>query len=132
MNKHLYKKLLRAQSDEITEHYIYLRLAAREKEPSNRKVLERIAADEKDHYGIWKNQTGTRVSPSMFLVLFCLLLARLFGMIFAVKLMEKGENLAQRNYEKIGEYLPEALEIMREEKKHEFDFIKNSWFAKYG
>jgi VIT1/CCC1 family predicted Fe2+/Mn2+ transporter len=124
MDKHLYKSLLKAQADEITEHHIYIRLAAREKESANREVLQGIAADEKCHYEIWKKHTGKDVKPSMLLLRFYVILARLLGLIFAVKLMEKGEHLAQRNYERIGASIPEALQIMREEKKHEAELLR--------
>jgi vacuolar iron transporter family protein len=124
MDKILYKKLLRAQTAEITEHHVYLRLAAREKDSANREVLEHIAADEKEHCGIWKNHTGADAKPSMLLVRFYQLLARLFGLIFAVKLMEKGEHLAQHNYQKIGEFFPEALRIMNDEKRHESELLR--------
>lgn len=124
MDAHLYKRLLRAQADEITEHHIYLRLAAREKEPSNRKVLEGIAADEKIHYDFWKSHTQRDVRPSMLLVRFYAMLAGLFGLIFAVKLMEKAEHLAQGNYREIGKSVPGALELMREEKKHEDELLR--------
>ena len=124
MDKLLNKRILQAQTDEITEHHIYLRLAAREKEASNRKVLEHIAADEKDHYDIWKRHTGRDVKPSRLKVVFFLFLARLFGLIFAVKFMERGEYLAQLNYKKMGEYFPEARRIMLEEKEHEIELLR--------
>ena len=89
MDTQLLKRLLQAQTDEITEHHIYVRLAAREKESANREVLERIAVDEKDHYNIWKRRTGRDVKASILRIRFYLILARLFGLIFAVKLMEK-------------------------------------------
>jgi vacuolar iron transporter family protein len=124
MDKLLYRKLVRAQTAEITEHHVYLRLAAREKDPANREVLEHIAADEKEHCGIWQNHTGMEVKPSMLLVRFYVFLAGLFGLIFAVKLMEKGEHLAQRNYRKIGESFPEAFRIMNDEKRHEAELLR--------
>jgi demethoxyubiquinone hydroxylase (CLK1/Coq7/Cat5 family) len=124
MEKHLYKSLLQAQADEITGHHIYLHLAALEKDSANRKVLKRIAAEEKDHYEIWKNRTGRDVKPSMLKVRYYLILARLFGLIFAAKLMEKGEHLAQLNYEKIGESIPEALQIMRDDREHETELLR--------
>ena len=124
MNKRLYRMLLNAQTDEITEHRIYLHLAAREKNPDNRKVLERIAADEQAHYEVWKGHTGREVKPSMLLIRFYRILARLFGLVFAVKLMERGEHLAQRSYSLIGESIPEALGMLQEEKKHEAELLR--------
>lgn len=116
--------LTQAQHGEITEYHIYLRLADREKLPSNREVLRRIAREEKDHFDIWKKYTGEDVRPSMFRIRFTLFLATLFGLTFTVKLMERGEFQAQRNYRNIGEYLPEALQVMREEKEHEEELLR--------
>jgi VIT1/CCC1 family predicted Fe2+/Mn2+ transporter len=124
MNRRLDAMLLQAQEGEIAEHRIYLRLAAREKDPSNRRVLERIAAAEKEHYDIWKRHTGKDLRPSMLRVRFYLFLAAIFGLTFALKLMERGELQAQRAYRNIGEFLPEALEIMREEKAHEDELLR--------
>jgi VIT1/CCC1 family predicted Fe2+/Mn2+ transporter len=124
MDPKLLKRLLHAQTDEITEQYIYVRLAAMEKESANREVLERIAVDEKEHYNIWKKHTGRDVKPSSLRIQFYLILARLFGLIFTVKLMEKREHLAQRNYSRIGESIPEALQIMHEEKRHEAELLR--------
>ena len=50
----LMKTLLIMQRGEITEHYIYKKIAAAQKDPHNREVLTRIAQDELGHYGIWK------------------------------------------------------------------------------
>jgi VIT1/CCC1 family predicted Fe2+/Mn2+ transporter len=124
MNGPLRKMLLQAQLGEITEYHIYLRLAAREKDPGNRQVLERIALDEKEHFDIWKKYTETEVKPSMFRVHYYLFLATIFGLTFTVKLMERGEYLAQRNYRNIGKHLPEALKIMHEEKEHETELLR--------
>ena len=38
--------------------------------------------------------------------------------------MEKGEHLAQRNYEEIAEFLPEARQIVHEEKRHEAELLR--------
>lgn len=116
--------LVQAQQGEITEHHIYLRLADRERDASNREVLRRIAREEKDHFDIWKKHTGEDVKPSMLRVRFTLFLAAFLGLTFTVKLMERGEFQAQRNYRNIGEHLPEALRVMREEKEHEGELLR--------
>lgn len=85
MEESLLKMLLQAQLGEITEYHIYRCLAAREKDPRNREVLESIAIDEKDHYDIWKKYTGEDVNPSKFRVRYYLFLAVIFGLTFTVK-----------------------------------------------
>ena len=54
------KKIAVFQRNEITEHYIYTRIAGVTADPHNREVLYRIAAEELTHYTIWKQVHGKR------------------------------------------------------------------------
>lgn len=58
------QEILRQQENEITEHHIYRKLAALSKNAHNREVLEKIAADELRHYGIWRKITGRETGPN--------------------------------------------------------------------
>lgn len=118
------KQLIIAQRSEITEHKIYKRLAAKTKDQHNKQVLNSIAEDELKHYNIWKKYTGREVSPSQWDISKFYWIARLFGITFGIKLMEKGEENAQVNYEQIGQEIPEALTIGKEENDHEKELIK--------
>jgi VIT1/CCC1 family predicted Fe2+/Mn2+ transporter len=51
------------------------------------------------------------------------LIAKIFGITFGIKLMEKGEEKAQTTYEKISEVVPSAKEIVEDEDKHEAELI---------
>ncbi|MFH1476526.1 MAG: VIT1/CCC1 transporter family protein [Verrucomicrobiota bacterium] len=113
------KKLLGYQRDEITEHYIYHRLAAVQKSSENRRVLERIADDEKRHYEQWKAYTGTDVARDQFKIWIYCRIASIFGLTFAVKLMERGEASAQQSYAGLPAEVTEAKFIAREEGAHE-------------
>jgi VIT1/CCC1 family predicted Fe2+/Mn2+ transporter len=115
----LRQQLLAAQRNEITEHTIYLRIAKTLRDENNRKVIEQIAADELGHYKAWKGYTGQDVAPNRLMVWFYVLVARLFGFTFGVKLMEQGEEGAQRNYAEIAKSLPEAAKIHDDEEGHE-------------
>jgi vacuolar iron transporter family protein len=86
---------LASQRNEITEHFIYLKLSEREKEPANSKVLKRIAADELTHYEMWRGYTGRDVAPSILKIRFYTALSSVLGLTFCIKLMEKGEKNAQ-------------------------------------
>ncbi|MFW6155422.1 MAG: VIT1/CCC1 transporter family protein [Planctomycetota bacterium] len=112
-------RLIEAQRNEITEHYVYKRLAAREKNAANRDVLERIASDERRHYDFWGERTGQQPPPRKGKLLAYTWLARLLGLTFAVKLMERGEEGAQVNYADVAQRLPEAREIVEDEEGHE-------------
>lgn len=112
------KALLRFQQNEITESLVYTRLAAIEKNPVNREVLLRIASDEKKHYGILRKYTGQEVTPDLRCVAKYYGLARILGITFAIKLMEKGEEGAKHAYASYPDY-PELQQIAREEDEHE-------------
>lgn len=84
--------------NEITEHYIYLRLAAREKNPQNRETLLHLAKDEKIHYELIKRESGVAEKPSRAIILWYAFLASTLGLTFAVKLMESGEHHASVSY----------------------------------
>ncbi len=110
--------LERFQKEEITEYEIYKKLAFKAGN-KNKEILERIASEELEHYNKWKKYTGKDMKPSRTRIMAYGLLARIFGITFAIKLMEGGEEEAKKNYEKLIEKIPEAKEIMKEEIEHE-------------
>ncbi len=119
MDPKLKQMLLTAQKSEITEHIIYSKLAKRTKDPKNKKILEQISKDEKKHYGIWKKITEQEVSPNMFKVFLYVMIAKILGITFGLKLMERGEAQAQKNYNEIVKKFPIAKSIEKDEERHE-------------
>jgi VIT1/CCC1 family predicted Fe2+/Mn2+ transporter len=115
--------ILRLQRSEITEYHIYTKIAAVTPEPGNRDVLTRIAAQELEHYGIWRRYTGRDVGPDPWRVWFYYLAARIFGMTFAVKLMEGVEQHAQSADRTAPGLVPEMPRMLADEKAHEQDLI---------
>ncbi|KOH44290.1 VIT1/CCC1 transporter family protein [Sunxiuqinia dokdonensis] len=118
------RQLIIAQRNEITEHHIYSRLAANVKDEHNREVLTKIADDELRHYHIWAKYTGRDVNPSRWAILKFYWIARLLGITFGIKLLEKGEENAQINYSQIAREVPEAAGISKEENDHEQELIQ--------
>src|SRR3989338_5561466 len=117
------KFLLKAQRREITEHLIYSKLAISCKYKKNKLVLNHISDDELKHYYFWKKYTGKDIGHSIILLWGYYFLARFLGLTFALKLMEKGEGRAQKNYALWLKYLPESTEVMKDERKHEEKLI---------
>jgi VIT1/CCC1 family predicted Fe2+/Mn2+ transporter len=113
------RQLLQFQRNEITEHHLYRRLAARLKSEQNRKVLEQISDDELRHYEAWKSYTGEDVKPNLWKVRWFCLLSRIMGFTFAVKLMERGEEDAQETYRDLPTDVDRARQIAQEEEDHE-------------
>jgi len=111
------------QRDEITSHLIYLKLSQRIKDEHNKKVLRRIADDEMSHYNLLKINTQADVKPNKFKVAYFFWIAKLFGITFGVKLMERSEEKAQLAYEKVITEMPEIKQIIEDEDRHEQELI---------
>ncbi len=117
------KKVLNFQRNEITESIIYDKISKTEKVPRNKKILKKISKDEFEHYNSWKKYTHEDVASSKFNIWKYFLISKLFGMTFAIKLMEKGEEQAQQTYEEISKSIPEAKKIMEDEEEHENELV---------
>jgi len=115
--------LITFQRDEITSTYIYRALARREKTAHNREVLKEIAADELRHYQAFRAYSEQNVRPNRFKVWFFLLMSRILGFTFAVKLAERGEEQAQIAYDALSRAVPEAKDIALDEARHEATLI---------
>jgi len=124
ISEELREQLLAYQMNEITEHHIYQRLASTIKSPENRQVLERIAADELQHYRTWRSYTQQDIEPDRLKIWWYYLVSRVFGFTFGIKLMERGEEDAQDSYEQLREAIPEAAAIIRDESAHENALIE--------
>ena len=107
------------QQSELTESVIYEKIAAFAKGEENKATLLRLAREEKAHYEIWKKYTAEEMKPESGKVLKYTLLARILGFTFAVKLMEKGEEGAQDEYEKLMQEVEESAQIRQQEMEHE-------------
>lgn len=106
------------QKTEISEYHVYLNLAKR-MTGKNAEVLRKIADDEFRHYNKWKEYTKMVIKPHRIKVFLYLLVARVLGLTFAVKMMEKGEEKAELNYGYIEQKIPEVSEVIKEEMEHE-------------
>jgi VIT1/CCC1 family predicted Fe2+/Mn2+ transporter len=119
LDRSVEKVISDAQRNEITEHLIYERLSRSVKDPNNKEVLKRISDEELRHYNFWKKYTRRDVKPNMWKVWKYLLISKIFGITFGIKLMENGEEEAQATYERISEFIPEAKDIVSDEDEHE-------------
>ncbi|MDD1702185.1 MAG: VIT1/CCC1 transporter family protein [Methanoregula sp.] len=117
------KKLHSFQRNEITEHHIYSKIAQVTRDTHNREVLDRIAAEELEHYTVWKSYTGHDLAPDMLRVWFYYLIARLLGLTFAIKLMEGVERNAQESDRTFLTEIPEMPAMLANEAAHERELI---------
>jgi VIT1/CCC1 family predicted Fe2+/Mn2+ transporter len=113
------QQLLVFQRLELTEHHIYQRLAQIVQPAENRMVLEKISQDELRHYQDWKKYTGQDVNPDHWAIWKYVLISRVFGFTFGIKLMERGEEQAQSNYAELRSAIPEIDAWIQDENAHE-------------
>ncbi|MCC6501152.1 MAG: VIT1/CCC1 transporter family protein [Anaerolineales bacterium] len=122
-SKKIQDQILAFQRTEITEYHIYSRLAKTIQAANNAAVLEKIAQDELRHYNEWKRHSGQDAQPQWLQVWWYYLISRVFGYTFGIKLMELGEEKAQKNYAAVAAVIPEASRIQQEEDEHEEQLI---------
>ncbi len=117
------KDFLANQKNEITESFIYEKLAAAAKTENDRSVLGHIAAKEKDHYQIWLSLTDTKVEPDRWRIFFYSTIAKIFGLNFGLRLMERGEKLSQSVYADLKSIDPRMVEVIGDEQNHEQELL---------
>ncbi|MGD2105465.1 MAG: VIT1/CCC1 family protein, partial [Anaerolineae bacterium] len=119
LSQDITEKLLTYQRDEITEHYIYEKLAAAIDSPNNSRILREIAEDELRHYHDWREYTQQDVAPDRWRIWKYYLISRVFGFTFGIKLMEQGEEGARENYAQLEGIIERAASIAQDENEHE-------------
>jgi len=111
------------QRNELTESIIYQKLSGIIKHKGNAAVLERIGREEKSHYEIWKQYTRQEIRPNKLKIIWYYGISRFLGLTFGIKLMERGENHAQKAYGSILADFTEVKTIIDEETRHENELI---------
>lgn len=115
--------LLSQLKNELTEAAIYARLAMLEKDLKNKQILESISADEASHARIIKDILGQDCQISSLKVSWTVFCARVFGITFTLKAMERGENTASKTYRAILKAYPQLAMIAEDEDRHEAELI---------
>lgn len=119
MDESMKKRLVAAQRNEITEYHVYTKLAELAKNDQNAQVLRNIGEAERRHAEFWKTKTGIEVQPDWGKVWRTVTLARILGLTFVLKRMEKNEGTASRKYAEIESAIPEVKKIAEDEAAHE-------------
>jgi VIT1/CCC1 family predicted Fe2+/Mn2+ transporter len=96
-----------------------MRLAEISKDKNNAEILRKIGMQEKGHAIFWQNISGQELKPDMWRVFRIVWLARLLGLSFVLKLMEKREGTGSKIYDQLKDHYPEAREFARVELEHE-------------
>ena len=118
MNESMRARLLGLQKMEATESRVYRKLALMQDNPVNRTILEAIAMEEERHELEIRKLTGEDVKPNTLKVWKHVILAKLFGFTFSIKLMEATEKDLATEYRDLGLH-----DIANEEEEHEKNMI---------
>ncbi len=119
LNDKIKKEIINIQKSEISEYFIYKKLSNSIKDANNKKILENISNEELKHYNLWKEYSKEEVKPDKLKIWKYFLISKIFGITFGLKLMEKGEEMAQIKYKEISKYMPIAENIEKDENEHE-------------
>ena len=115
--------LLSQLRNELAEAAIYARLARLEKDPENKRILIGISEDEATHARVIAGILGREAQISSFKVAWTVLCARIFGITFTLKAMERGENTAGEIYRRILRTYPQLAILAEDEDRHEAKLI---------
>ncbi|MBN2659598.1 MAG: VIT1/CCC1 transporter family protein [Spirochaetales bacterium] len=124
MEGKLEKIILREQQNEINAYYIYGKLAEDLDDANNKSILEKISNDELKHYNYFQKRTGVELRPNKFFVGFTILICKILGLTFGLKLLEKAEQRGQDAYGEILDDLPEIKTFLEDEERHEMELLK--------
>lgn len=119
MDKKAEKQIAIFQKDEITGEIVYTKLANVCKDAQNRDILQKMADAEHSHYEFWKGISGRDVEPNRWRIFWYYLMARILGLSFALKLMEKLEQGGASEYAQFESLVPDARRLGEEEESHE-------------
>lgn len=109
----------RMQQSELTESYIYEEISKFAKGEENKKILLRLAHEERAHYEIWKQYTDLEMKPEKGKIQWYKMMAKILGFTFAIKMMENGENASQEEYAQLAGEVEESILIRQQEEEHE-------------
>jgi len=119
LDANLKKDILRFQREELTGARLYAALAKTVKDKKNAQVLADMAAAEEGHYAFWRKLSGADVAPDRMKIFLFGIAAKVLGLTFTLKLLEKNEEDASSGYVKVAHIIPEAVKIGQEEEAHE-------------
>ncbi|MDD4759661.1 MAG: VIT1/CCC1 transporter family protein [Bacteroidaceae bacterium] len=103
------KALLHFQRNELMESLVYHQLAKCNRDKENKLTLDRIAHTEQLHYDTVRRVTNQSVKIPVWRYLLYYWMARILGLTFAVKLMERNGDVPK--YHKFFDEIPELKSL---------------------
>jgi VIT1/CCC1 family predicted Fe2+/Mn2+ transporter len=104
---------------ELNASELYAEIAKTTKSESEKKTLEAIAADEREHASVFSKLCGQTMQPDRRWVRLHLLARRLFGYTFLIKQLESSEDADIRDYREELARIPNLQKVLDDEERHE-------------
>lgn len=123
-NEREIKIVILNQKNEINGYHIYKNLSEAIKDKNNRKILKRIADNEKTHYTLLKKISNIEVKPDKFKIFLYTISAKIWGLTFTLKLLEIGEKNADNSYSCLKKKLTDVSKILKDEDRHEHELLR--------
>lgn len=124
-NKIIEKQIISMQKNELIGSEIYRRLA--KIDSKNSELFNRLSHEELQHFEFFKSYTAVDnmqlTLKDKIVISFYLVTARILGIIFTIKLLEKLEQKTQNDFVEIRQEIPEIDRYIIEEELHEQELI---------
>ncbi|MCL2110284.1 VIT1/CCC1 family protein [Microgenomates group bacterium] len=124
INPRLRAIALEMEQEEINEYGVYVALAGEIGDPHNAGVLIKMAELEKEHAEFWAERTGVMLEPQKWRVRLMVMLAKVLGLMFVLKLMERTMGVAQEKYQLLMKKVPEVVRVSADFTKHEMELLE--------
>lgn len=111
--------ILKFQTGEMTSHLLYKQLAGMIKDKNNADVIREMSDTELRHYQFWRNVSQVDTPVERVKILFLLLMTRLLGLTFSIKLIEQAEAAGSKEYAEFESVIPGAAQMGKDEEGHE-------------
>jgi demethoxyubiquinone hydroxylase (CLK1/Coq7/Cat5 family) len=121
-------------ADELTDYLVYKRLSesSRINDPKLKEILTKLSEAEHRHYEFWKRYAPeSKIRPSTWTIYLTLFLRLIFGVTFAVKYLERHEDVVVKKYKSVSHLIPEVDKsdfdaMVSDEIEHEETFLNQT------
>ncbi len=112
------KVLLKSQQGELDAVLMYKALSNKVKNPADKDVFRKLAAEEGHHAAVFKKLTGQVLKPRNTMAMIVPLLYTLLGRKRLYCIIAKGEYAAVEKYQPVVDRFPEVESVKNDERRH--------------
>ncbi len=112
------KVLLKSQQGELDAVLMYKALSNKVKNPADKDVFRKLAAEEGHHAAVFKKLTGQVLKPRNTMAMIVPLLYTLLGRKRLYRIIAKGEYAAVEKYQPVVDRFPEVESVKNDERRH--------------